>query len=194
MSDTTPRRTVTKAQDAQQRILEAVDALFYQEGARAVSVDEVASRAGVNKMAVYRQFANKDELLLRYLQRMDEVFWAYFAAAEAAHPGQPRLQIRQFFVDLAGRAAKPGFRGCPFVNIASEFTDPQHPARKMVADSKARLLARLHQLCQHAQLPPARADALALLIEGAYAASQTYAPQHPVVQAMVETAERMLEG
>lgn len=189
-------RKVTEGPQAQARILAAVDELFYRDGVRAVSVDAVVKRAGLNKMAVYRQFKSKEALLLHYLERSDDTFWGYFDAAVARHPGSPREQLVQFFADLAGRAVLPGFRGCPFVNVAAEIPDPAHPARQRVAQAKADLMARLEAIAAEAGAadPQALADGLALLIEGAYAASQTYAPGHRLMPAMPAVARAMIEA
>ena len=191
-----PCRQVVSGAEAQARILEAVDELFYRDGARAVSVDEVVKRAGVNKMSVYRQFKSKDDLLLHYLTRRDEKCWEYFCASLALRPAQPRAQLRQLFSDLAGRIARPGYRGCPFVNIAAEFPDPAHPVRRMVARNKAQLLARLLELARQLGSRDAQtlANGLALLFEGAYAASQTYEPGHPLLAALPQVAEAMLDA
>jgi hypothetical protein len=90
--------------------------------------------------------------------------------------GQPKAQLIQYFVDLAERATQQDYRGCPFVNVAAEFPDASHPARERVAQNKALLMKRLVELCEGAgrAAPQALADALALVIEGIYAASQTY--------------------
>lgn len=190
------RSKVTPAAEAQEQILQAVDELFYREGARAVSVDEVVKRAGVNKMSLYRQFESKDALLLHYLERRDQNFWGYFDASLAKHPGEPRRQLLQFFIDLSSRAGRVGYRGCPFVNIAVEFPDPAHPARQMVAQNKAQLMARLLDLATQAKAhdPQALANSLALLIEGAYAASQTYEPGHALLAALPQVAETLLQA
>jgi AcrR family transcriptional regulator len=189
-------RKLTVAADAQSQILQAVDELFYEEGARAVGVEAVVQRAGVNKMALYRQFESKDALLLHYLQRMDEKFWGYFDHSVAQHPGQPRAQLAQFFTDLAERAMRPGYRGCPFVNIAAEFPDRDHPTRRLVAANKARLLERLLELAKQSQVrdPRAVAQSLALLVEGAYAASQTFSPPGSVLSALAATARQIVES
>lgn len=54
-----------------QEILAAADALFYSEGLRAVSVDEVAAKAGITKKTLYYHFRSKDELIAAYLQARD---------------------------------------------------------------------------------------------------------------------------
>lgn len=189
-----PGRKIVPGADAQARILEAVDTLFYRQGARAVSVDEVVKLAGVNKMSVYRQFKSKDDLLLHYLELRDARFWAYFEASLAQHPGRPRAQLVQLLRDLAGRTTQPGYRGCPFVNIAIEFPDRAHPARRKVADNKAQLLQRLLQLATQAGARDAQllASGLALLIEGAYAASQTYEPEQALLATLPQLAEGLL--
>ncbi|MDB5815394.1 MAG: bacterial regulatory s, tetR family protein [Rhodocyclales bacterium] len=183
-----------QAHAAQTQILDAIDELFYLEGARAVGVDAVVKRAGVNKMSLYRQFASKDALLLHYLARRDERFWGYFEGSLAKHPGKPREQLLQFFTDVAERAQRPGYRGCPFVNIAVEFPDPTHPVRRMVADNKRKLMARLLDLATQAGArdPQALANGVALLIEGAYTATQTYAPGHALIAAVPQVAAHMI--
>ncbi|MGK8204776.1 TetR/AcrR family transcriptional regulator [Burkholderia cenocepacia] len=161
---------------AQEHLLRAAEELFYKEGVRTVGVEAVVERAGVNKMSLYRQFSSKDELILAYLERMDACFFERFDASVAKHPGQPKAQLIQYFVDLAERAAQKDYRGCPFVNVAAEFPDATHPARERVARNKAQLMHRLVELCEGAgaREPQALANSLALVIEGIYAASQTY--------------------
>lgn len=191
-----PGRKVTAAVDAQLQILEAVDELFYKEGARAVGVDAVVKRAGVNKMSLYRQFESKEALLQEYLARRDERFWAYFDASLAKHPNDPRQQLLQFFTDLVERAGKPSYRGCPFVNVAVEFPDREHPARQAVTANKAQLWKRLHALAVAcgAEDPKLLANGMAVLIEGAYTTSQTYNPAQPLLKAIPQIASSLIDA
>jgi AcrR family transcriptional regulator len=190
------RRTNIAGPVAHSQILDAAEDLFYLEGARNVGIGAVIKRARVNKMSLYRQFGSKEDLLQQYLLRRDERFWAYFDASLAKHPGQPRAQLRQLFVDLAARTSAVSYRGCPFVNIAVEFPDRSHIARRMVADNKARLLKRLRELTKTAGARDASflAKALALLIEGAYAASQTYGPGSALMTALPKAAESLVNA
>jgi AcrR family transcriptional regulator len=172
-----PRRH-TDGATAQEQLLDAAQELFYRDGIRAIGVDAVVERAGVNKMSLYRQFSSKDELAIAYLNRMDERFRARFEASVAKHPDAPQEQLLQAMTDLVERASAPDYRGCPFVNVASEFADPAHPARASVARNKQYLMARLVEISAAAGAaePAELADALALVVDGVYATSQTYSP------------------
>ncbi|CAG4908249.1 TetR/AcrR family transcriptional regulator [Paraburkholderia gardini] len=187
-------RTQTAGPDAQAHLLRAADELFYRDGVRAVGVDTVVERAGVNKMSLYRQFSSKDDLVLAYLERKDGQFFSYVEKSFAKYPGEPARQLQQYFDDLAVRASVKDYRGCPFVNIAVEFPDVTHPARQFVIDNKARLMARILALATEAGAddPEALADALGLLIEGVYAASQTYGPGCGPVRAAPRVAAQLI--
>jgi AcrR family transcriptional regulator len=189
-------RRSTPGEIAQARILDAAEELFYREGARNVGIEAVIRLAGVNKMSLYRQYQSKEDLLLQYLRRREATFWQYFEASLARHPGKPGRQLRQVFGDLRARAAAPGYRGCPFVNVAAEFPDPTHAARRQAAAFKASVVQRLAVLARAAQArrPLALARALALLLEGAYAASQTHGPGNALIAAMPEVADTLLEA
>lgn len=55
--------------DPAQRILEAADALFAQQGYDGVSVRDVARAAGVNKASVFYYFSTKEKLFERVMTR-----------------------------------------------------------------------------------------------------------------------------
>ena len=188
-------RRSTPGELAQARILDAAEELFYREGARNVGIEAVIRLAGVNKMSLYRQYESKQDLLLQYLRRREARFWQYIEASIAQHPRDPGRQLRQVFRDLRARAAAPGYRGCPFVNVAAEFPDPAHEVRRQVAAFKTRVVQRLAALARaaHARRPLALARALALLLEGTYAASQTHGPGNALIAAMPGIADTLLK-
>src|ERR1700734_2540864 len=86
-------RTQTAGPQAQEHLLQAAGELFYEEGVRAVGVDAIVERAGVNKMSLYRQFSSKDDLVLGYLERQDTRFFSYVEKSFAQHPGEPARQL-----------------------------------------------------------------------------------------------------
>lgn len=180
---------------AAERILSTANELFYREGSRAIGVDEIVARAGATKPSLYRAFESKDQLIAAYLQGQAERFWAYFEAAVAAHPDDPRAQILGFFDALGQRVEKPGYRGCGLTNAAVEYPDRKHPGRKVAVDHKAELRERLRAMTKamDARKPKKLADSLLLLIEGVYVTSQLFAGDGPAAAAR-GAAEALIEA
>ena len=63
MSTSTARRP-----SARERLLDAADELFYEEGIHTVGIDRVIDRAGVAKASLYSTFGSKEELVRAYLE------------------------------------------------------------------------------------------------------------------------------
>ena len=55
------------ARSARERLLDAANELFYEEGVHTVGIDRVIERAGVAKATLYSTFGSKDELVRAYL-------------------------------------------------------------------------------------------------------------------------------
>jgi AcrR family transcriptional regulator len=166
------------ARPARERVLETAGELFYREGIRAVGIDTIIAQSGVAKMSLYRHFASKEELVVAYLQERDRIYWQRWDRVMAAHPGEPRRQIADYFADLARRVARPDYRGCPFTNAATEFPDPGHPGRAVAAANKRELKSRLGALAAALGVaqPERLAGQLVLLIEGAYSSALSLGP------------------
>jgi AcrR family transcriptional regulator len=195
-TDKKPVRRHVDGATAQEQLLDAAEQLFYRDGIRGVGVDAVVERAGVNKMSLYRQFSSKDDLVVAYLARMDARFRTRIEGSIAKHPGEPARQLVQSIADLVVRASNPDYRGCPFVNIACEFADREHPARLAVAENKRYLMSRILELSAAAGAddPQLLADSLVLLVEGVYAASQTFGPGSGPMRSATRTAELLVRG
>ena len=66
--------------EADKAILDATLVLLAEVGPTALSVEEVASRAGVGKTTIYRRFATKDDLIVASLASLNESLPALPAA------------------------------------------------------------------------------------------------------------------
>lgn len=178
---------------ARERIFEAAKDLFYRLGIRAVGVESIVAAAGATKMSLYRSFPSKDDLVVAYLQDWDGRYWQWWDNVVARHPGDPRQQIRALFKSVAGRTTRPGSRGCPFTNAATEFPEPGHPGRAVAAANKAKLRERLRDLARAtgAREPERLGDQLFLLIEGAYASAQIMGPDGPALN-LAEAADELV--
>ena len=181
---------------ARERLLQVASDLFYRQGIRSVGVDEIVASAGVAKMSLYRSFPSKDELAAAYLAAVDERYWRRWEETLAKRaPGDARERLKALFRRLAKTATHPEFRGCPFTNAATEFPEPDHPARRIAEANKHELRRRLLELARAAgaRKPALLADQLVLLFEGAYTSAQTFGPDGPA-PAVVEAAEALIEA
>src|SRR5271166_3664512 len=121
---------------ARERIVATAGRLFYAEGVRAVGIDRVIAEAVVAKATLYAHFASKDELVVAYLERVDEVWRAELEAAAAAAGGDPRAQLVGVFDAVRSACARDGYAGCGFLNAAAEYRAGTAP-RQVVMRHKA---------------------------------------------------------
>ncbi len=168
------REPQTRGTAVREKILATACELFYREGARAIGVDTVVARSGVAKTSLYRWFPAKDDLIAAFLERRDTQFWAQWSRVADQHIGQPREELEEQIAWIGRYVVSKGYRGCPFINVASDFPDAEHPGRKLCASNKRKLKKRLLDLSTRigAANPGLLADQLALLIDGAYANAQ----------------------
>jgi len=155
---------------ARERILATASELFYREGIRAIGVDTVVEQSGVSKTSLYRLFESKDALIAAFASEKDRLFWAWWDHMEAQHVSDPRALLEALLSGIAQRIGHPAFRGCPFLNLATEFPDDDHPGRVIARGNKEEMRARLATLVARlgARDPDRTAFQMTLLINGAY--------------------------
>jgi AcrR family transcriptional regulator len=165
------------AVEVRDRILETASALFYRQGVRAVGVDLVVEQAGVAKTSLYRHFRTKDDLVAAFLQREDEDFWDGWDRVAQRHKDDPDAELDAHLDWIGQRVGRPNYRGCPQLNVAAEFPDSDHPARKVAAAHKREMRRRLKGIAERIRVkrPDELAGQLSLLINGAFVSSQVLA-------------------
>ena len=157
-----------------ERIIDAAQTLFAEQGIARVTVDAVAALAGSTKMTLYRHFETKDVLVLEWLRLLTEQYSAVLDDLAEEWPAEPLRQLAGFAQFIADNLTTAGYRGCPFINSLAELGDPLHPARRVIESHKQRQFQRIAALCQEAGSPdPANvAQELTLLLEGAQVVAQ----------------------
>jgi len=164
-----------------ERILQAASDLFYRHGIRAVGVEAIAEAAGTNKMTLYRHFDSKDELVAQYLKCLANCAGKLWSDLEAAHPGDPRAQLRGWLAAMQAHVVDEDQRGCALANAAVELPEKDHPARRVIEEFKIAQRERLVALCHETRVdePELLADELFLLLEGARVSAQSLGPRGP---------------
>jgi AcrR family transcriptional regulator len=196
------KNPVRKARDdgggklARDKVFAVAADLFYRKGIRAVGVEEIVRRAGVAKISLYRNFDSKDDLVVAYLDNRNTDFWRQWDEAFAHYDGDPHAQLDAIMTYLARRTTQPGYRGCPFINYSAEFPEPSHPGHRVVDANKREMRRRLVLIAKALDVPRPRqlADGLMLLVEGAYAISQTLGGPKGPGAAIRSAAKALVEG
>jgi AcrR family transcriptional regulator len=153
---------------ARRKLLDTAADLFYREGIGTTGVDRISAAAGVSKRSLYQHFAGKDALVAAALaDHAQAILDRYIPVGDSDAPA--RQKILDVFDALRRWSQAPDFRGCPFVNVATELADPHHPARAVARDHKLSLQRYFaHQArVGGAKDPKLLAEQLIVLFDGA---------------------------
>lgn len=168
--------------EAKQRIIKTALDLFYRQGYLATGINQVIAEAGVSKNTFYYYFPSKEDLCVAYLQERHKVWmgWLFEQIDEYASPYDRLMSVFEFLDSWLKRC---NFRGCAFLNIATEVPDINHRIRKEVIFHKNELrevFKRLVEDVRHSDEKYAQTDAefvtdaLYVIFEGLISACQNY--------------------
>ncbi|QFG23142.1 TetR/AcrR family transcriptional regulator [Actinomadura sp. WMMB 499] len=160
----------TAREPARDRILRAAAELFYAHGVRGVGVDRVIAESGVAKATLYAHFKSKDDLVLAFLAQADAKWRRMLREAADAAGDDPRDRLVGLFDAIGAGDGTGGFRGCVFLNTASESA-PGSPVHRATIEHKRAVLAWVRDLAAGARDPGSLARELTLLLDGTMAAA-----------------------
>jgi AcrR family transcriptional regulator len=156
---------------ARERILDTAFRLFYEHGPRGVGVDTIIAESAVAKATLYNHFPRKDDLVLAYLDRVDQTWFGQLRAAARAVGDDPREQMVAMFDALASACRRDGYHGCAFINTAAE-SETGSDVHTRAVEHKTVVRAWLADLARRAGAahPDLLARQLTLLLDGGLAA------------------------
>jgi AcrR family transcriptional regulator len=136
-----------------ERLSRAAYELFSREGVRAVGVDAVIARAGTAKMTLYRNFPSKNDLILEFLRRREELWTRGWLEAESRRRGEsPREQLLAIFDVFADWFSQPDFEGCSFLTTMIEINDRENPVYQAAVECLANIRGYIEELAVAAGL------------------------------------------
>ncbi|MER5932887.1 helix-turn-helix domain-containing protein [Streptomyces sp. NPDC002054] len=171
-------------EEARTRLLDTAEALFYAHGIQAVGMDRIRTASGVPLKRLYRLFPAKESLVAAYLERRDRR-WLDSLRTAATRPATPLDRVHAVFDWLADWFTEPEFRGCAFLNAYGELG----PAAPEIVHTHKTELRRL--LADLTEAPPAVADQLLILVEGATVVAALTPGREPALRAR-EMADLLL--
>jgi AcrR family transcriptional regulator len=144
------------AGDARERLVTAAYELFSTQGVQATGVDAIIDLSGVARQTMYRHFASKQDLVLAFLERREELWTKRWLEAEVerrtADPAERLLAIFDVFDEWFRR---PDFEGCSFINVMLEHPDLSHPIHRAGASYLAGIRHFLEDLARRAGIADA---------------------------------------
>jgi AcrR family transcriptional regulator len=160
-------------EDTDARIAGLAAQLFHEHGIGATGVDALSKAAGISKRTLYERFGSKDGLIAAAFDVLDEPVFERITCDAERLGATPREQLRQLFVSLEGETRQPEYRGCPFMNAATELADPNHPAHEAIRRHKHRLRRWIRDRAREAGAanPELLSRQLMIIIDGAQAQS-----------------------
>jgi AcrR family transcriptional regulator len=149
-----------------EHIVQVADQLFYERGIHTVGMDAIRTAAGVPLKRLYAEFASKDALLAEVLHHRSQI-WDEGIAAAAAAATTPREKLLAIYDFLDDWFRADDFRGCGFINAFGEMSAVSPAVVEIARGQKERFQRYVATLVEELGAPPALADQLAILAEGA---------------------------
>jgi AcrR family transcriptional regulator len=131
-------------------VLDAAYDLFNQKGVRAIGVDTIIARAGVAKATFYHHFPSKDDLVIAFLQRREQLWTREWFEAEVNRRGATaQTRLLAIFDVFDEWFQREDFEGCPFLRTLFETFDAYQPQENSVAAAARLHLASIRDIVQH---------------------------------------------
>ncbi|MFV2179333.1 TetR/AcrR family transcriptional regulator [Actinomadura sp. LOL_016] len=146
-------------QEAETRLLDAAEALFYRRGVQAVGMDDLRAASGVSLKRLYGTFPSKEALVTAYLERRDLRWTGDLESYVATRDDS----VAAVFDWLGEWFASDDFHGCAFINAFGELREGSAPVAAAARAHKERLFRFLRGLVKDDVL----AAQLVMLMDGA---------------------------
>jgi len=137
-----------KRSEARERLLSTASQLFYSEGISGVGVDRIVSEGRVTLATFYRHFPSREHLVIGYLEGVHDAIAEQVTAATAQAQGPE--EVRALGKQVLSELGQKGFRGCAFINAASEYEDRDSPVRRVIASHRQWYFDTVRRAFDHA--------------------------------------------
>jgi AcrR family transcriptional regulator len=186
--------------DARERIIVTALNLFYHQGYLATGINQIISESKVAKATFYAHFPSKEALCVAYLQAR-HILWMEWLKERVAGNKTATEKLTGVFDFLKTWMSESKFRGCAFLNIATEIPSIDSMIRSEVVKHKNDLQVYLKTIITDlidddpafTGLDAQRTTKIVyVLIEGAIVSSQNYYATWPI-EAAQEAVKDLLK-
>ena len=94
-------------------------------------MEAIIERSGVARQTMYRHFGSKQDLVLAFLARREQLWTRGWLQAEvSAGPRIPATACWRSSMCLTSGFDRPDFEGCSFINVMLEHPEADHPLHR----------------------------------------------------------------
>ena len=98
-------------------------------------------------MTLYRNFPSKDDLILDFLRRREQLWTRDWLETESQRRGEtPREQLLAIFDVFSEWFGQPDFEGCAFLTTMIEVNDREHPIHQAAVGHLANIRGYIERL------------------------------------------------
>ncbi|WIM67566.1 TetR/AcrR family transcriptional regulator [Corynebacterium breve] len=127
-----------------QRLLESATKLFSSEGIRVIGIDRILREADVAKASLYSLFGSKDNLVIAYVENLDQQYRENWQSRTATMSDADE-KILAFFDIAIEEEPKKDFRGSHFLNAANEYPRPETESEEGIVKACLEQRRWMHQ-------------------------------------------------
>jgi AcrR family transcriptional regulator len=139
-----------------------------------VGIDEVISRAGVAKATLYKHFPSKDDLVLAFLERREQLWTREWLEAGSARRGEtPEERLLAILGLFDEWFRQKDYEACSFINVLLEINDRDHPLGRASAGHLGNIRLIVCALAEEAGLrdPVGFAHSWCIILKGSIVAA-----------------------
>ena len=167
-----------KTSPVRNQIVETASRLFYTQGYNSTGVNQIIKEAEVAKASLYQHFPSKEDLLIEYLNikatNTNKILQSVLDKYKT-----PKEKVLSLFDFLLKYSKQTEFRGCSFLNIASEIPKENDKVKALIKKQKN----HIRNLFAQALKPLGKekmADEMYVLFDGALISSKVYGDVWPI--------------
>lgn len=127
------------------QIIETASELFYNRGFNLTGINEIIHESGIAKATLYNHFKSKEEILIAYLNRMDEILAQNLLAfiGRKSEGDKRIIAVLEFLIQIFN---KNDFNGCWCIRTMAEVPRENKRVREKVKENKQKFYTILETI------------------------------------------------
>lgn len=156
-------------------VLEKSIKLFWENGFKGCSINEIVQTTGVNRFSLYHEFENKEGILYASLHLYEKRYCQEKLDLLKAEGELPEI-LKSFFLSFIDESN--AIPGCYFIHIATELADKDKKIKVLVDEYLSDIENKINMLLQRKGVSSDNSNLLARHLLGLYCTTTSFCLIH----------------